>query len=29
MKKEILKVILKAVAYALTSLAATLGFQSL
>ena len=28
MKKEILKVILKAVAYALTSLAAVVGFQS-
>lgn len=29
MKKEILKVVLKAVAYALTSLAAALGYQSL
>lgn len=29
MKKEILKVILKAVAYALTSLAAALGYQAL
>lgn len=29
MKKEIIKVILKSVAYALTSLAAALGYQAL